>query len=53
LGIFKPAIEKLSEAYKLFHWYDQTAEAEAARDLVDQINRRMNEHHESQTVPAN
>lgn len=53
LGIFKPAIEKLSEAYKLFHWYDQPAEAEAARDLVDQINQRMNEHAEPQKVPAN
>ena len=23
LGIFKPALEKLAESYKLFHWYDQ------------------------------
>ena len=52
LGIFKPAIEKLSEAYKLFHWYDQPAEAEAARDLVDQINQHMNQDAESQKVSA-
>ncbi len=53
LGIFKPAIEKLSEAYKLFHWYDQSAEAESARDLVDQINQRMNQHAASPQVSAN
>jgi tetratricopeptide (TPR) repeat protein len=41
LGMFKPALEKLSEAYKLFHWYDQIEQADAARDLVEQINQRL------------
>jgi len=41
LGIFKPAIEKLSEAYKLFHWYERIEQANAAKELVDQINQRM------------
>lgn len=44
LGMFKPALEKLSEAYKLFHWYDQLEQAEAARELVEQINQRMDEN---------
>ncbi len=41
LGIFKPALEKLAEAYKLFHWYDQIEQANAARELVEQINQRL------------
>lgn len=41
LGIFKPALEKLSEAYKLFHWYEQTEQAHAAKELVDLINERL------------
>lgn len=41
LGIFQPALTKLSEAYKLFHWYDQYEQAQAARELVDQINQQM------------
>jgi tetratricopeptide (TPR) repeat protein len=44
LGMFKPALEKLAEAYKLFHWYDQVEQAEAARELVAQINQRMDEN---------
>lgn len=43
LGMFKPALEKLAEAHKLFHWYDQVEQAEAARELVEQINQRMGE----------
>lgn len=38
LGMFKPAMEKASEAYKLFQWYDQAEQATAARELVEQIN---------------
>lgn len=41
LGIFKPALEKLSESYKLFHWYEQIEQANVAKELVDQINERM------------
>ncbi len=41
LGMFKPALEKLAEAYKLFHWYEQPEQAEAARQLVEQINERL------------
>jgi tetratricopeptide (TPR) repeat protein len=43
LGIFGPALEKLAEACKLFHWYEETEKAEAARQLVQQINERMAE----------
>ncbi len=41
LGMFKPALEKLAEAYKLFHWYEEIEQANAARELVEQINERM------------
>ncbi|MEZ6096829.1 MAG: hypothetical protein R3C03_21845 [Pirellulaceae bacterium] len=30
LGMFKPALEKASEAYKLFQWYDQAEQAASA-----------------------
>jgi tetratricopeptide (TPR) repeat protein len=52
LGIFKPSLEKLSEAYKLFQWYEQTEQAMAARELVDQINHRIAEHHQRDTEPV-
>lgn len=39
LGIFKPALDKLAEAYKLFHWYEQIEQAEAAQELLEQINQ--------------
>ncbi len=41
LGMFKPALEKLAEAYKLFHWYEQIDQANASKDLVEQINLRL------------
>lgn len=41
LGIFQPALTKLSEAHKLFHWYDQFEQAQVARELVEQINQHM------------
>lgn len=41
LGIFKPALEKASEAYKLFQWYDQTDEATTARELVENVNSQI------------
>lgn len=43
LGVFKPALEKLAEAYKLFHWYEQVEQADAAQQLVDQINQRLSD----------
>ena len=46
LGIFKPALEKLAEAYKLFHWYEQIEPANAAKELVEQINERMGDQGE-------
>lgn len=52
LGIFKPSLEKLSEAYKLFQWYEQTEQAMAARELVDQINQKIAEHHQRDTEPV-
>lgn len=41
LGIFKPALEKASEAYKLFHWHEQTDAAETARELVERVNEHL------------
>ena len=38
LGIFKPALEKAAEAYKLFQWYEQDDQAVTARELVERIN---------------
>lgn len=43
LGMFQPALEKLAEAYKLFHWYDQIKHADAARELVERINEHRAE----------
>ena len=38
LGIFKHALEKLNEAYKLFHWHNETDLAASTLELVHQIN---------------
>ncbi len=53
LGIFKPALEKLSEAYKLFHWYEHIEQANAARELVEQINERMGDQGEPAELTTN
>lgn len=37
LGQFAPALEKLNEAYKLFHWYDEPDAAAGVLELVEQI----------------
>jgi tetratricopeptide (TPR) repeat protein len=37
LGQFAPALEKLNEAYKLFHWYDEPDAAADVMELVEQI----------------
>ncbi len=41
LGIFKPALEKASEAYKLFQWYDEVEAANSARELVENVNAHI------------
>jgi tetratricopeptide (TPR) repeat protein len=38
LGMFAPALEKLSEAHKLFHWHDQPDAAASVMELVAQIS---------------
>ncbi len=52
LGMFKPALEKLAEAYKLFHWYDQIEQANSARDLVELINEQLGDHHQPVELTA-
>jgi len=47
LGIFKPALEKDFEAYKLFQWYDQTDEATPARELVENMNSQIERDRET------
>lgn len=37
LGVFKPAIEKLAHAYKLFSWHDCFDESLTAREMLDHI----------------
>jgi tetratricopeptide (TPR) repeat protein len=39
LGIFKPAIEKLAHAYKLFSWHDCFEESSTAKEMLDQIQQ--------------
>lgn len=41
LGIFKPAMEKASEAFKLFQWYNHAEGASTARSLVENMNQHM------------
>jgi len=43
LGIFKPAIEKLAKASKLFAWHECREEAATAREMLDGIHARMDE----------
>lgn len=40
LGIFKPAIEKLAHAYKLFSWHERFDESLTAKEMLDQIQRQ-------------
>lgn len=41
LGIFAPALEKLAEARKLFHWHDEPEAAASILEMVDRINESM------------
>jgi tetratricopeptide (TPR) repeat protein len=38
LGIFQPALEKLNEAHKLFHWHGEPEMAAAALELTAEVN---------------
>jgi tetratricopeptide (TPR) repeat protein len=50
LGIFKPAIEKLAKAMKLFSWHDHADEAAAAKDLLDGIQAWRDESRDADGV---
>jgi tetratricopeptide (TPR) repeat protein len=41
LGMFAPALEKVSEAYKLFHWHGEPDLAASSLELVEQINQKL------------
>lgn len=41
LGIFKPALEKATHAYKLFMWHEQAEQAAAAKELHDELQARL------------
>lgn len=41
LGIFGPALEKLTEAHKLFHWHNEPVLAAQALEQVERINLQM------------
>lgn len=40
LGIFRPAIEKLAHAYKLFSWHECFDESLTAKEMLDQIQQQ-------------
>ena len=40
LGIFRPAIEKLAHAYKLFAWHECFDESLTAKEMLDQIQQQ-------------
>jgi tetratricopeptide (TPR) repeat protein len=41
LGIFGPALEKLTEAHKLFHWHNEPLLAAQALEQAERINLQM------------
>lgn len=41
LGIFQPALEKLTEAHKLFHWHGEPEMAASVLDLTAEINNQI------------
>ncbi len=41
LGIFQPALEKLNEAHKLFHWHGEPEMAASVLELTAEINSRI------------
>lgn len=50
LGIFKPALDKLAEAYKLFQCHDQAEQAATARQLIEQIHAEHTGHGQLSTA---
>ncbi len=47
LGIFGPAMEKISEAYKLFQWHNEPEMAASAMSLVESISEQRGQPHGS------
>jgi len=47
LGIFGPAMEKISEAYKLFQWHEEIDMAASAMRLVEEISEQRKAVHGS------
>jgi len=47
LGIFAPAMEKISEAYKLFQWHNEPEMAASAMSLVESISEQRGQPHGS------
>lgn len=41
LGMFQPAVEKLTEAHKLLHWYNETDAAARILDQLESINQQI------------
>lgn len=41
LGIFQPAVEKLTEAHKLLHWYNEADAATRILDQLEAINQQL------------
>lgn len=52
LGIFKPAIEKLAKALRLFSWHECGDEAATAQEVLDGIHARMNEIPDTTTTES-
>lgn len=47
LGVFGPAMEKATEAHKLFHWHGEPDLAETMLELTSEINSRLSERVET------
>ena len=43
LGIFAPALEKLNQAHKLFHWHGEPGMAASVLELAAEVNARLGE----------
>jgi tetratricopeptide (TPR) repeat protein len=41
LGLFAPALEKINEAHKLFHWHNEPEMAAALLETVARVNERI------------
>lgn len=41
LGIFAPAVEKLTEAHKLLHWHDEADAAQRLLEQLEMINQQL------------